>query len=419
MLLSSYLVKQTASNTMIELNSPAYRKATFALSFGSFLVFCNLYLFQPMLPVFANTFDVTATKVNWLLAASTLGLSVSLLPWAMLSEKIGRRDVMLTSLVLIPLVSIASLWAESFWTLVLLRGLMGIALAGYAAVAVAYIAEEFSPMALVMAVGGYISANSIGGISGRLAGGFLSDAFGWHGAVIGMTAFTVLGIGFVYALLPSQQHFSASNTSFRAQFSTIRSHLTNPLLLLAMMIGGINFAIFVNIYSVTAFRLVDAPFNLPVSLVSTIFICYLAGTLTSKLSGRWANRHSVFSGLLLGTGITMLGVLVASVDAISMVIVGLLIVGGGAFFTHSLAYGWVSRKAQQGKATATALYLVHYYVGGSLGGFYLIGCWEYGRWPLVTLGAMSLAAVNVLLIHLLGVREKTQTPSVVEPTIVK
>ncbi|WP_283130942.1 MFS transporter [Enterovibrio norvegicus] len=404
---------------MIELNSPAYRKATFALSFGSFLVFCNLYLFQPMLPVFANTFDVTATKVNWLLAASTLGLSVSLLPWAMLSEKIGRRDVMLTSLVLIPLVSIASLWAESFWTLVLLRGLMGIALAGYAAVAVAYIAEEFSPMALVMAVGGYISANSIGGISGRLAGGFLSDAFGWHGAVIGMTAFTALGIGFVYALLPSQQHFSASNTSFRAQFSTIRSHLTNPLLLLAMMIGGINFAIFVNIYSVTAFRLVDAPFNLPVSLVSTIFICYLAGTLTSKLSGRWANRHSVFSGLLLGTGITMLGVLVASVDAISMVIVGLLIVGGGAFFTHSLAYGWVSRKAQQGKATATALYLVHYYVGGSLGGFYLIGCWEYGRWPLVTLGAMSLAAVNVLLIHLLGVREKTQTPSVVEPTIVK
>ncbi|MEZ8146548.1 MFS transporter permease [Enterovibrio norvegicus] len=404
---------------MIELNSPAYRKATFALSFGSFLVFCNLYLFQPMLPVFANTFDVTATKVNWLLAASTLGLSVSLLPWAMLSEKIGRRDVMLTSLVLIPLVSIASLWAESFWTLVLLRGLMGIALAGYAAVAVAYIAEEFSPMALVMAVGGYISANSIGGISGRLAGGFLSDAFGWHGAVIGMTAFTVLGIGFVYALLPSQQHFSASNTSFRAQFSTIRSHLTNPLLLLAMMIGGINFAIFVNIYSVTAFRLVDAPFNLPVSLVSTIFICYLAGTLTSKLSGRWANRFSVFSGLLLSTGITFLGVLVASVDAISMVIVGLLIVGAGAFFTHSLAYGWVSRRAEKGKATATALYLVHYYVGGSLGGFYLIGCWEYGRWPLVTLGAMSLAAVNVLLIHLLGVREKTQTPSVVEPTIVK
>ncbi|MBE1275844.1 MFS transporter [Enterovibrio baiacu] len=410
MLLSIYLVKQTAPNTMIELNSPAYRKATFALSFGSFLVFCNLYLFQPMLPVFAIGFDVTATKVNWLLASTTLGLSVSLLPWAMLSEKVGRRPVMLTSLVLIPLVSMLSLWAESFWTLVLLRGLMGIALAGYAAVAVAYIAEEFSPMALVMAVGGYISANSIGGISGRLAGGFLSDAFGWHGAVIGMTAFTVLGIAFVYALLPPQQHFSVSNTSFRSQLSTIRSHLTNPLLLLAMMIGGINFAIFVNIYSVTAFRLVDAPFNLPVSLVSTIFICYLAGTLTSKLSGRWANRFSVFSGLLLGTGITMLGVLVASVDAVSMVILGLLIVGAGAFFSHSLAYGWVSRRAEKGKATATALYLVHYYVGGSLGGFYLIGCWELGRWPLVTIGAMSLAAVNVLLIHLLGVREKAETP---------
>lgn len=363
-----------------------------------------------MLPAFANTFDVTATKVNWLLAASTLGLSASLLPWAMLSEKVGRRPVMLTSLLLVPLVSISSLWAESFWTLVMLRGLMGIALAGYAAVAVAYIAEEFSPMALVMAVGGYISANSIGGISGRLAGGFLSEAFGWHGAIIGMTIFTVLGIAFVYALLPTQQHFFVSNTSFRAQLLTIRSHLTNPILFLAMVIGGINFALFVNIYSVTAFRLVDAPFNMPVSLASTIFICYLAGTLTSTLSGRWARRFSVFSGLLLGTGIAFLGVLVASIDAIGMVILGLLIVGAGAFFTHSLAYGWVSRKAQKGKATATALYLVHYYVGGSLGGFYLIGCWELGRWPLVTIGAMSLAALNVILIQMLGARVRAETP---------
>lgn len=101
----------------------------------------------------------------------------------------------------------------------------------------------------------------------------------------------------------------------------------------------------------------------------------------------------------------MAGVLVASIEQQATVILGLLIVSGGAFFTHSLAYGWSAEKPGR-QSMATALYLVHYYVGGSLGGFYLIGCWEYGGWTAVTLGAVSLAAVNLVLIQLLGIKER-------------
>ncbi|WP_028025265.1 MFS transporter [Enterovibrio calviensis] len=391
---------------MIELQTPAYRKAAFALSFGSFLVFCNLYLFQPMLPVFAESFDVTATKANWLLASSTLGLSLSLLPWALLSEKVGRRPVMFTSLLLLPIVGFASWYVDAFWGLVALRGLMGIALAGYAAVAVAYMADEFSPTALVVAVGGYISANSLGGIFGRLFGGLFSDLFGWHGAVMAMAAATAIGISLVFWLLPPQRRFVPSPTSFLTQTKLIGRHIRTPIIWVAMIIGGVNFALFINIYSVTTFRLLEAPFNLPVGIASAIFICYLAGTLTSRLSGRWANRYSPISGMTFGTVITLIGVLLASIETQMTVIIGLLVVSGGAFFTHSLAYGWVSRRAVNGKATATALYLVHYYVGGSLGGFYLIGCWEYGGWGAVTLGAVSLAAVNLVLVQFLGSLEK-------------
>lgn len=287
-----------------------------------------------------------------------------------------------------------------------MRALMGISLAGYAAVAVAYMADEFSPTALVVAVGGYISANSLGGIVGRLSGGILSDFTGWEGAVIAMACFTTLGMLMVVFLLPAQTRFQPSKTSYLSQTKVVAKHIRNPVLWGAMVIGGINFALFVNIYSVAGFRLIAEPFNLPVGLASTIFLCYLAGTLTSRLSGRWANQYSPITGMALGTLITMAGVLVASIEQQATVILGLLIVSGGAFFTHSLAYGWVSRKAQDGKAMATALYLVHYYVGGSLGGFYLIGCWEYGGWTAVTLGAVSLAAVNLVLIQLLGIKER-------------
>lgn len=110
---------------MIELHSPQYLKVTFALAFGSFLVFCNLYLFQPMLPYLANHFAVSETQINWLFAASTLALSLCLVPWAVTSEAVGRRLVMLTGLFAMPVIGLAMLYAEQFWFLVLTRALMG------------------------------------------------------------------------------------------------------------------------------------------------------------------------------------------------------------------------------------------------------------------------------------------------------
>ena len=71
-------------------------------------------------------------------------------------------------------------------------------------------------------------------------------------------------------------------------------------------------------------------------------------------------------------------------------LVGLLLISFGAFFTHTLAYGWVGQNATRAKATATALYLVHYYVGGSLGGFLLLYCWQHGGWSSVLIGGSSL-----------------------------
>ncbi|OOF32150.1 MFS transporter [Salinivibrio proteolyticus] len=383
---------------MIELGSSRYRLTAFALAFGSFLIFCNLYLFQPMLPVFASNDGISETRANWLLAAATLGLAFSLVPWAVLSERLGRRPIMLVSLWMLPAIGLLMASTDSFWLIVGLRALMGAALGGFAAVAVAYMAEEFSAKAFAIAVGSYISANSLGGISGRVAGGMMTDWWGWQGAVLGMAVLSLLGVALVTKLLPRQQYFTQGNTSLLTHSRGVLSHLRTPRLWLAMLIGGINFALFVNLFSVIAFRLVAPPYQLPVSLVSSVFICYLAGTVTSRLSGRWVLRFGAIRGMAFGTIVAMLGVLVTLHHDITWMIVGLLVVSGGAFFTHSLAYGWVSRQANQGKATATALYLVHYYTGGSLGGFYLIAAWQHYAWEGVVVAACSLGFAVLALV---------------------
>ncbi|MGF1727650.1 MFS transporter [Photobacterium nomapromontoriensis] len=382
---------------MIEKNTPAYRKASFSLTLGSFLVFCNLYLFQPMLPVMAHHFAVTETQINWLLAGGTLMLAITLVPWAVGSEIIGRRKVMMVSLFLLPVIGMAMVFAENLFWLTIARGLMGAALAGFAAVAVAYMAEEFTPSALILAVGSYISANSLGGISGRLYGGFMTEHFGWHAAVIGMAIFSLLGALLVNYLLPHQQHFVAKKGQLKQHTKSVIYHLHQPVLWFAMLLGGINFALFVNLYSVMGFRLVAPPYNLPVSYASMIFLCYLTGTVTARLSGRWAEKFGSISGMVLGVTISMLGMWVAIIDSIYAMLIALLLISSGAFLTHSLAYAWVSHKATDAKATATALYLVHYYVGGSLGGFFLIYCWQHGAW----LGVVAGGSILYLLAYLI------------------
>ncbi|KJY83379.1 MFS transporter permease [Vibrio galatheae] len=382
---------------MIELKTKQYRQVTFSLALGSFLVFCNLYLFQPMLPYMATHFEVTETQVNWVFAASTLALSVSLVPWAVASESIGRRKVMLIGLLAMPFIGFAMLSSDSIITIVILRAMMGIALAAFASVAVAYMVEELSAKAFSQAIGGYIAANSLGGITGRIVGGTLTDALGWQQAVICMAIFTLLGGMVVVFSLPKQNNFTPQRGMLRYHNRALIKHLQNKTIWIAMLIGGVNFALFVNLYSVMGFRLVAAPHNLPIGLASLIFVCYLSGTLSSKLTSVWSKHHQSVSGMITGTMISLLGMLVAYVDHLSFMMLGLVLISFGAFFTHTLAYAWVSQKATHAKATATALYLVHYYVGGSIGGFFLIYCWQHGGWEYVIAGGSLLySAIFVL-----------------------
>jgi len=315
---------------------------------------------------------------------------------------------MLIGLLAMPAIGLTMLLTDSLLSLVICRALMGVSLAAFTSVAVAYMVEELSEKAFAHAIGTYIAANSLGGISGRILGGTLTDALGWQLAVVVMAALSLLGTALVCYWLPIQRHFKPQKGMLRYHNRALISHLANPSLRLAMLIGAVNFALFVNLYSVMGFRLVSAPHNLPIGLASMIFLCYLAGTVSSKLTAQWKQHNHPVDGMILGAAISLLGMLVAYVDQLSFMIFGLLLVSFGAFFTHTLAYAWVSQHAKRAKATATALYLVHYYIGGSLGGFFLIYCWQHGGWAWVIAGGSGLYALMFSLTAQLKRQSKAQ-----------
>ena len=73
---------------------------------------------------------------------------------------------------------------------------------------------------------------------------------------------------------------------------------------------------------------------------------------------------------------------------------------------HSLASSWVNQCATRAKASASALYLVFYYVGASTGGLYLQPFWQWLRWPGVVIGALLMYSLTLGLCFWLWQRAK-------------
>ncbi|UXZ53167.1 MFS transporter [Halomonas sp. 7T] len=382
---------------MIEAKTRAWWRATAALCLGSFLVFINLYVPQPLLPGLKEAYGVSTLGVSLLMSVSTLSLALALLVFGPLSDAIGREAIMRITLLLAGVLSLALAFAPTFESLLLLRLLQGFVLGGLPAVAIAWMGDEFDNPALLSAVGLYIGANSLGGISGRVVGGVASDVGGSSAAFLTVGVMTVVGCAVFWRLLPNSRAFTAKRFKLRQAAGDLLGHLRTPVLLAAYCLGGINFLIFINQYSYITFRLASEPYHLAASSLGLIFLTYLGGTFGSTVSGRLAGRFSPASCISAGVMVLMFGTAVTLADSLVLIIVGLTINAFGFFLAHSLASSWVGRYAQGARGSASALYLVFYYLGASVGGFWLEPFWRWGQWQGVAVGSWLLLAVTLAI----------------------
>lgn len=380
---------------MIKENTPAFWRATLALCCGSFMIFSNLYVTQPLLPEFQQAFGISTLEANASLAIATLMLGISLLVYGPLSDALGRRGIMLITMSGVVITTLALAWAPNYASLILLRALQGFLLGGLPAIAVAYMGDEFSSKAMAVAVGIYISANSLGGISGRLLSGLIADAFDWRASFLLAALISVICLVIFWWALPPSQQFKPQTTSIQRMFKNLTKHLQNPLLLGAYLLGGLNFFIFINQYSYVTYLLAAEPWLLSSSLLGLLFVTYLSGTLAASLSGRAAVYLAQPLCMALGIILLMTGSLILLIPSLIGIIAGLLVNSFGFFFCHANASSWVSRQATQARASANALYLVFYYLGASTGGFYLDPFWQNWQWPGVILGSLLILLITL------------------------
>ena len=376
------------SVTHLSRGSAGYRRATLALFCAGFATFAMLYCVQPLLPLLAAHFRVSAASSSLALSLTTLSLALCLLVSGALAESWGRKPVMVAALGLAALLGIACALVEQWSSLLILRALLGLALSGLPALAMAYVGEEFDPEALPAAMGLYIGGTALGGLLGRLLAGLLSDLGGWPWALGGIAGLGLLVLGLFIWLLPPSRHFTAQPLSVRGLLGNFALHLKNPRLRVLFALGFLLMGGFVALFNYVGFRLAGAPFNLSATVIGLLFTVYLLGILSAGWAGRLVPRFGARQVLHGGIGLMLLGVALCATPWLSAAVVGLALFTLGFFAAHAVASGQVGIHAQGAKAQASALYLCAYYLGSSLVGYVGGYVWEHAGW-LALLGVLA------------------------------
>lgn len=349
----------------------------------------------------ATDLKITAADAALTISMSTIGLAIAVLPWSLVADRLGRVQTMRISLIAATTFGLLMPLSPSFEFVLALRTLEGVALGGLPAVAIAFLNEEVHRRHAAIAAGTYISGTAIGGLLGRLAAGPVAEQLGWRFGLLAASILAATAAVIFLIMVPKPQGFTARRrapgpSSDPPLGRILLSHLSHPGLLMLFGQGFLLMGGFVATYNYLTFRLEAPPFELPPTITSLLFLVYLAGSVSSRLAGQLAsvwNRKPVLLGSIL---IMIIGIALTLSDWLPLLLTGLVVLTAGFFGAHSIASGWVGRRAVVGRAQAASLYNFFYYAGSSLFGWMGGVAFVQAGWPGIVFMIIGLAIIAVL-----------------------
>ena len=152
-------------------------------------------MYLPTLPSMTVYFGTSQSMVQMGLTASMAGLALGQLLFGPLSDKFGRRPLLLVSLLLFVASTVICIFSPTIYVFVGMRLFQGIGAAGGIVISRSVATDRYRGKELVkvLAVIGVI--NGIAPVAAPVLGGVLTDAVGWRGIFVILLAIGVILLG--------------------------------------------------------------------------------------------------------------------------------------------------------------------------------------------------------------------------------
>jgi len=284
-----------------------------ALLLGLQPVTTDLYL--PALPGLTQELGAAMSQAQLTLTALLLAFGVSQLIWGPLSDRFGRRPILLLGMAAYVVASIGSALSPTIEALVVWRTLQGAAMGAAVMCARAIVRDLYQPVqgASVMSKG--LSGLGVIACTTAPLGGFLTAMFSWHAALLALAVFGAVTLAliawkFEETVRQKNPHALQPRTLVRTWISILR----NPTFLAFSALSAASYGGLFTFLAASSFVFIRV-LGTTATQYGLVMLCmslvYLSGTfLCRRLLVRYGVRRTVaIAGGLSVTGGTAMGVM--------------------------------------------------------------------------------------------------------------
>lgn len=379
-----------------------------SMSIISGLVVANNYYNQPLLGLIAKDFSVSESAAGKISVLTQLGYAFGLLLIVPLGDKFLRKKLILIDLVLVFAALLWMTFATELWMLYAASLLIG---------TTSVIPQLFVPITAELSsekdkaanIGLVVSGLLLGILLSRFVGGIVGELWGWR-SMFGIAAGLMLLVWvFVYKMLPEVQP-NFKGTYFELMNSVLQLAKTQPVLQLASFRGAMAFGSMCALFTTLVFHMERPPFEVGASVVGSFGLAGAVGALAAAKVGSLQNRMSINRIILYALLILIgsWGFTYFAGNTYWGLIIGVILIDLGVQSSHIMNQtNYFSLKTNAVNRLNT-VYMVSYFIGGSLGTFFASLAWQYAQWEGVCFVGITMGLL-ALIAHILFAGKKINT----------
>lgn len=349
--------------TALSIQAIKMKQPTALLLLMTVIVFSVMYVPQPLAPILTMQLGVDAAAVGLLVSVTLIPLAIAPLTYGVILRRLPALEVLRWAMVSLALSCLALGFVQSYVPFLVLRGVQGLIMPAIFTALMAYLAAGHSPDSLKGVMARYVSATIVGGLTGRLISGVVSEVYDYHAVYWGLAVCLLIGALLPWGRAPSKP----MNTVVPSWAGVKRAWSTDGNLWRFLAVSCL-FFVFAGFLNFLPLRLASIDPSIGPAVIGLVYLGYLGGIATSLNARRIALR---IGGANRTLKLSMLIMILSCASAIPLGVWGLFVMMWvfclSMFLFHSLAVAEVNQAEGDLRGVVNGLYVTHYYGGGVLG----------------------------------------------------
>jgi len=273
--------------------------------------------YLPSFPAIEADFEVSRALLSQSLAFYLAAFAISTLVWGPLSDRLGRRTVVMSTLLLYLVASLGCALAGDYGSFLFFRLLQGVAAGGGLAAGRTMIRDVHSAEDAQRAMSRVMMLFALAPAVAPVIGGWLHDAFGWHSVFYFLAMYSALVLVVILLWIPEtlpksmRQSFHPVNVARVYGRALVHRRFQSLVFMVACYFGGMF------LYIAGAPTVIFDFLKLDVNDFAIMFVPMVGGVIFGAwVSGRLAHRWHAERTVTLALTLMTLGTVINAAQAL-------------------------------------------------------------------------------------------------------